>query len=281
MCDFNDAYIVLTGKITATNPDDANYDRKLALKNNAPFFSSILKINNQLIEDTQDLDIIIQKATEKQHAFSGIIIETNQVLAIIMTTMQEQEYFTQLKIQKADYKTKLVGKLSDGEEELENIKIVVPLKHLSRFIFSLNILLINAEIELILRWSQNCVLTEKATRAECADVPAQGDNPALPAVDEINIPTDLKFNVTDCKMYVPVVTLEEEYENKLYEELKTGIIIDVTWNKYRSQVINQPATNNLNYLIDPTFNNVDCLFWISKMKKTDQVLKNITYILLK
>ena len=59
LCDFNDAYIVVTGKISVSNPDIANYDRKLFFKNNAPFFSSILKINNQLIEDTQDLDIVM------------------------------------------------------------------------------------------------------------------------------------------------------------------------------------------------------------------------------
>ena len=52
---------------------------------------------------------------------------------------------------------------------------------------------------------------------------------------------------------------EAEYENKLYEELKTGITVTVAWNKYRCQVINQTATNNLNYLIDPTFNNVNRL----------------------
>ena len=59
--DFNDAYIVVTGKITVTNSgdDDNIYQRKLALKNNAPFFSSILKINGHLIEDAQDLDIVI------------------------------------------------------------------------------------------------------------------------------------------------------------------------------------------------------------------------------
>ena len=40
LCDFNDAYIVVTGKITATNPgnDDDAYNRELALKNNATFF---------------------------------------------------------------------------------------------------------------------------------------------------------------------------------------------------------------------------------------------------
>ena len=73
LCDFNDAYIVVTGIITPTNPgnDDNVYQRRLALKNNAPFFSSILKINSQLIEDTQDLDIVmpmynLQKTRAKQ-----------------------------------------------------------------------------------------------------------------------------------------------------------------------------------------------------------------------
>ena len=61
LCDFNDAYIVVTGKITATNPGNNNilYRRKVALKNYAPFFNCILKINNQLIEDAQDLDIVM------------------------------------------------------------------------------------------------------------------------------------------------------------------------------------------------------------------------------
>ena len=82
-------------------------------------------------------------------------------------------------------------------------------------------MLINSEIELILKWNENSVLTEKATREQKAVVPAQGAIPALPAVAAVNVPSDLKFNVTVCKMYVPVVTLQAEYESKLYEELKT------------------------------------------------------------
>ena len=54
-----------------------------------------------------------------------------------------------------DYKTKLVGKLPNDQNDLEGIKIIVPLKYLSRFIYSLAILLIHAEIESILKWSQN------------------------------------------------------------------------------------------------------------------------------
>ena len=60
LSDFNDAYIVVTGKITATNSGNDNiYNRKPALKNNAPFFSCILKINNTLVEDAQDLGIVM------------------------------------------------------------------------------------------------------------------------------------------------------------------------------------------------------------------------------
>ena len=38
LCDWNDASIVVTGKIILTNPNNAAYDKKLTLKNNAPFF---------------------------------------------------------------------------------------------------------------------------------------------------------------------------------------------------------------------------------------------------
>ena len=50
------------------------------------------------------------------------------------------------------------------ERELEDIKIVVPLKNLSNFMLNLDFLLINSEIELILKWTEDCVLTEKVTR---------------------------------------------------------------------------------------------------------------------
>ena len=45
-----------------------------------------------------------------------------------------------------------------------DVKIVVPLKHLSKFWRNLNMPLIDCEIELILTWFKNCVLTDKLTR---------------------------------------------------------------------------------------------------------------------
>ena len=140
-----------------------------------------------------------------------------------------------------DYRTKIIGSLGDNlpvvnnlvKAELRDIKIVIPLKNVSKFMFNLDILLTNAEIELLLKWSQNCVLTEMVTRETKAGIPGQGGSVEVPPADAINRPEDLKFNTTDCKLYVPVVTLQTEYQDKLYEELKTGISTDFMWTKCR------------------------------------------------
>ena len=57
-----------------------------------------------------------------------------------------------------------------------------------------------------------------------------------------------------------MATLSAENENKLLEQLKTGFKITAPWNKYRSEISNQTANNNLNYLIDPAFTKGNRLF---------------------
>ena len=64
-------------------------------------------------------------------------------------------------------------------------------------------------------------------------------------------------------MYVPVVTLSKENDTKLLEKLKSGFKRIIKWNKYRSQMSVQSNNNNLNYLIDPTFTNINRLFVLS------------------
>ena len=75
-----------------------------------------------------------------------------------------------------------------------------------------------------------------------------------------NPPTVLEFKITGTKLYVPVVTLSKENEIKHLEQLKSGFKKTIKWNKYRSQISVQNNNNNLNYLIDPTFTNVNRLF---------------------
>ena len=76
----------------------------------------------------------------------------------------------------------------------------MPLKYLSNFCRTLDMSLINCEINFILSWTENCVLTNKATKDA---VSAQGRNPA---VSRINNSTGAKFKITH-KIVVPVVTL--------------------------------------------------------------------------
>ena len=67
LCDYSDAYILVKVTITVTAPgvnNNANNkrgkrNRPLILKNNAPFVSCITRINGELIEDANDLDIAI------------------------------------------------------------------------------------------------------------------------------------------------------------------------------------------------------------------------------
>ena len=76
-------------------------------------------------------------------------------------------------------------------------------------------------------------------------------------------PTGLEFKTADTKLYVPVVSLSKENDVKLLEQLKSGFKRTMKRNKYRSQMTIQPQNNNLNYLIYPTFMNVNRLFVLS------------------
>ena len=71
--------------------------------------------------------------------------------------------------------------------------------------------IINCEIELILNWSKNCVLTGM-TRSN-----AQGNKPV------IFPPRGLDFQIKDTKLYVPVITLLKENDIKRLEQLKSGL----------------------------------------------------------
>ena len=132
--------------------------------------------------------------------------------------------------------------------------------------------LINCEVSLTLTWSENCVLNDITTQATRA---AQGDNPARPAIKS---PTNATFKLTGTKLYVPVVTLSTEDDKNLLVRLKSGFKRTIKWNKYRSEMTNQTKTNNLNYLIDPTFNKVNRLFVLSFENEEDRTSFSKYYV---
>ena len=104
-------------------------------------------------------------------------------------------------------------------------------------------------------WFKNCVLIDKLTR--------DADYGANPHLSEINNPENAIFQITDTKLYVPVVSLSNKNDINFLQQLKPGFKRTIKWNKYRSQMTIQPQNNNLNYLTDPTFTNVNRSFVLS------------------
>ena len=284
LCDFSDTYIVVKRNIpltkktftaddidppnkTAANVNAINNannnafgNKKLAFKNNAPFINCILKISGVKIDNAEDLDFVMPmynllEYSKNYKKTTGSLWnyyrdEPNSTIGDnnITHSISNSESF--------DYKADFMENGVTHHNLTKNdVKIVVPLKHLSNFWRHLDIPLINCEVELILTWFKNCVLIDKSTR--------EADYNANPVVYEISNPEDATFKITDAKLFVPVVTLSKENDIKLLEQLKTGFKRTIKWSKYRSQMSIQPQNNNLNYLIDPTFTNVNRLFVLS------------------
>ena len=59
-------------------------------------------------------------------------------------------------------------------------------------------------------------------------------------------------------------------DNNFLQELISGFKRTIKWNKYRSEMTNQTKTNNLNYLIDPTYFKVNRLFVLSFENEEDR-----------
>ena len=88
--------------------------------------------------------------------------------------------------------------------------------------------LINWEVNLILTWSADCVVSH-------IDVANQ-------------IPT---FTITETNLYVPVVTLSTQDNAKLLQHLESGFKRTISWNKYLSKP--EILARIPNHLVEPSF----------------------------
>ena len=71
LCNFSDAYIIVKGDITATNPNNAKRNKAVVFKNNATFINCISKINGIKIDSAEDLDVVMPMYN---------LLEINQVI---------------------------------------------------------------------------------------------------------------------------------------------------------------------------------------------------------
>ena len=134
-----------------------------------------------------------------------------------------------------NFKAKTTGRT--GENGINNVKIMLPLKYLSNLWGTLEMPLINFEVEVILTWSADCVIfyTDLANQ----------------------VPT---ITITETNLQVPVVTLSTQDNATLLPHLKPGFKRAISWNKYlpTPELLAQSA--NLNHLIEPSFQGVNRLF---------------------
>ena len=133
-------------------------------------------------------------------------------------------------------KVKITGK-TPNNGNTKDVEIIVPLKYLSNFWRTLEMPLINCEVNLELTWSRDCVIT--------------------------NSTGEEKFAITETKLYVPVVALSTQDNAKLLLQLKSGFKSTINSNKYESSAKTFAQNRNKNYLINRSLQGVNSLFVLS------------------
>ena len=128
-----------------------------------------------------------------------------------------------------NFKIKLTGQ-TNNNRRIVNVEIMVPLKYLSNFWGTLEMPLINCEVELILKWSANSVVIYTGIANQ---VPS--------------------FTITETNLYVPAVTLSTQNNAKLFSQLESGFKRTISVNKYVSKPELLPQNTNLNHLVEPSF----------------------------
>ena len=138
-----------------------------------------------------------------------------------------------------NFKAKITGQIDD-DGDINNVKIMVPLKYLINFWTTLKIPLINCEVNFILAWSENCVILY---------------------INVANkIPT---LTLTEKKLYVPVVTLSTQDNATLLPQSKSGFKRTINWNKYLAKPELLAQNPNLNHLLESSFQGVNIIFLLA------------------
>ena len=103
------------------------------------------------------------------------------------------------------YKSKLIKGTDDNN--VNNVKLVVPLNYVSNFFRSLEMPLVNCKIDLELTWHKDCMISSVNAAA-----------------------VQVSFMITNTKLYVPVVTLSTKDNTNLTKQLNEGFKRTFYWN---------------------------------------------------
>ena len=146
---------------------------------------------------------------------------------------------------------KITGKTPNNGNE-KDVEIMVPLNYLSNFWRTLEMPLINCEVNLILTRSSSCVITNSTGAGTSA--------------------------INDTKLYVPVVTLSTQDNAKLLQKLKSGFKRVINWNKYLSKPELLAQNPTLNHLVELSFQGVNRLFVLAFENDTQRTSHSGYYL---
>ena len=155
--EYSDAYILVNGTITVTaaaganNIRDKKKNRKLILKDNAPFVSCITRINGELIEDADDLDIVMSmyNLLEYSKNYRKTVASLFNYYRDELTNDNNNNFANRNVVNSNafKYKNKIIGNTynvdagADGYDAKKNgtqeVEIAIPLKYLGNFLESI------------------------------------------------------------------------------------------------------------------------------------------------
>ena len=236
--DYSNVHILVSGTITITGVGDNDVARRLDERNKGVIFKYcaslsdwIIKINNSPINNAKYIDVVMPMYNLTKYS-----VNYSKTSSKLWQYYRDDPNDTITESESFKYKIKITGKTS-ADGNTKDVNIAVPLKYLSNFWRTLEMPLINCEINLNLTCSEDCVI-----------YPATGET---------------KFKITDTKIYAPVVTLSIQYNGKLLQQLKSGFKRTMNWNKYQAKASTEGVYQYLDFLIDPSFQGVKSLFVLS------------------
>ena len=163
LCDYSDAYILVTGNITATPNNAAT---QVVFKNCAPFKKCRTEINETFVDKANHINIAMPMYNLIE--YSDNYSDTSGSLLIFKRDNIEEDADLAVNAQNIPNNSSSFKYKSSFITNRTGAKIAVPLKYLSSFWRSLEMSLINSKIQLSLKCYENCILPSAGTAATFA-----------------------------------------------------------------------------------------------------------------
>ena len=147
LCDYSDAYILVTGNITVTG---GNANTKVVFENCAPFENCRIEINNTFVDYADFINIAMPmynliEYNDNYSDSSGSLWGSKRDEIANNANMTNDDNAPSFK-----YKVNLIAN-TEADETKEGVKIAVPLKYLSNFWTSWEMPLINCKVQFSLK----------------------------------------------------------------------------------------------------------------------------------